>query len=261
MSGYYSLDGDKLTFDLAKLRAECSLFCATPAFGGQEVSRHSASIDSLIDYFHRVAIRLTVHREENNSLIPLARNRIAAAFLSSGCSHALLVDADVEFPGNEPLRMMAFDLPVLCGMYPRKVLNFEAIWKAAQGKPYPGHEAARNLGAVVPVVVKPGGDRRYGAVEIERGPAGMMMIRRQTFEAVAAHRPDLKFSLGVPELAKLNEFTYAFFQDPYNASGPLGEDYFFCDLVRAAGLKVYADTMGRLIHHGFFPYSCDPAKL
>jgi hypothetical protein len=101
------------------------LLLCTPAHGARVKDCYLYSVCALRDLCMNAGIGLTFHTVGNESLLPRARNLMLAHFMSvsPSPSHLLFVDADIGFDAPDVLRMMEFDVPVLCGAYPRKSLG------------------------------------------------------------------------------------------------------------------------------------------
>ena len=43
--------------------------------------------------------------------------------MASDCTHLMFIDADIQFDGNDILKLLHHNLPVVCGAYPTKSLG------------------------------------------------------------------------------------------------------------------------------------------
>ena len=90
-----------------------------------------------------------------------------------------------------------------------------------------------------------------GLVELEAGPTGLMLIDRQVFERIMKNHPELKIKNSVlPEPGKDHDYYYNFFDFKFKDGYSVGEDVSFCQLVREAGFKIFANTESWTKHHG-----------
>jgi len=92
-------------------------------------------------------------------------------------------------------------------------------------------------------------------VEIQNGPAGMMMIKRGVIEKLIKDYPEKEIKVHpntntFPKDLRIYNLWDCSFKDGIWK----GEDIFFCDLAREAGFKVYANITSTLTHHGSFGY-------
>ena len=60
----------------------------------------------------------------NESLITRARNLLTHNFLNSQASHLFFIDSDIKFSANDVLSMISADKDVICGVYPKKEINW-----------------------------------------------------------------------------------------------------------------------------------------
>lgn len=143
------------------------------------------------------------------SYLPLARNMLVGKAREWGADHMLWLDADQVFPKDALLRLMAHELPVVGANYPRRVPPFE------------------------PTATTVAPDGGYAPVRTDRAIA-----EKNPLEPVAA------IGFGVCLVAM---DVYARIPDPpfSNSFGPnlgyVGEDYYFCNAVRAAGIEPVVD--------------------
>jgi hypothetical protein len=174
-----------------------------------------------------------VRRLHGFSQIDVARNRLASEALADGFEELMWIDSDIAFEPASVLRLRAHDLPVVCGLYPKKV---EKEWSCQF---LPG-QAAITMGE--------GG----GLLEILYAAAGFLLVRRSVFLTVQQQQqlPACHWRSGSP--------TIPFFLPMVVQSGGvpsyLGEDFAFCERVRRSGVRIFADTSIRLQHIGMYGY-------
>ena len=103
----------------------------------------------------------------------------------------------------------------------------------------------------------------FDLVEIEEGPAGLMLIHRKVFELLIGKHPELKINFDAPTRDKMNEeigamedaidrYMYNFWDTTFHLDTGewKGEDLSFCALVREMGIKIYANLDSWTTHHG-----------
>ena len=165
---------------------------------------------------------------------------MATDALREGFEETMWIDADIGFDPDAVDRLRSHDVPIVCGIYPRKgqrVLSCHVM----PGTP--------NL------VFGQGG----GLVEILYAGAGFLLVRRPVYL-------DLFRQL---ELAVCNERfgrpLIPFFQPAVrpddDGSWYLAEDWAFCDRARRSGYRIMADTTIRVWHLGTYAYGWEDAGI
>lgn len=188
----------------------------------------------------------------NESLIPRARNVLATMFLKeSDYTHFMFIDADIEFDAYDVVKMIEADKDVICGIYPKKEINWNFVHQAANNDISPD-----NLKYFVGssfVNLKGGAEHSFDEpVEIVDGGTGFMLMKREVLQKVADAAPTFWSPEG-------NEY-YAVFDTSFEEKIPgkkeyLSEDFHFCRLVSKAGYKIYAAPWAVLNHIGQYTYS------
>lgn len=143
------------------------------------------------------------------SILPQQRMTLVDMSLHLGADHLLWLDADMRFPKDALLRLLAHHQPIVAANYPTRR----------------------------PPVVPVARDREHGhlfthptaidCVPVDSVGMGCMLVERKVFETI----PKPWFALG------------------YNRQedGWLGEDYFFCQQARSHGFQILIDQ--GLSHH------------
>ncbi len=180
-----------------------------------------------------------VHIERvSDSHADRACNKACSLFLASDCSDMLIIDTDVLFNAKDIDRILSHDVPLVCGIYPKK--SDETI-------PCLGTHSEVDLG------------RADGLVEVRWAGRGFLRVRREVLEAMKEENggPALRFH-------NYGENTWNFF-----ASGPVegemsyiesgkrewvSEDILFCVRAKQLGFPVYVDPFIALGHEGSKQY-------
>lgn len=211
----------------------------------------------ICDMFRQLGWSYTLSMMFNESLIPRARNALVAQFLKSDCTHLFFIDADIRFNAAEIGPMVESGKDVICGIYPKKEINWPAI-RNAINMGVPDDQLKFHSGSFVVNLVNYEGSVTVPintAVEIWEGGTGFMMIRRNAFEQMKPHCPvyknDVMGSGGIRE--EIIEF-FATSIDP-KTERLLSEDYHFCHTWRnKCGGKVYAAPWVTLAHFGTYAF-------
>jgi len=170
-----------------------SIFIAMPCYDSVKIST-MLSIFQLIQHCGKANIEVGINTMKS-PLIHQARNYLTSVFLTTEYTHLLFIDSDVEFGPEVGLHMVVADKDVICTPY--RVKN-ENVAQSLYTVSFPDSK-------VVPLL--PG-----KLVEIEAGPAGLMLIKRGVFEKIIKNRPDLKIKnpVGMPQRCGTNTIVIAF---------------------------------------------------
>jgi hypothetical protein len=175
----------------------------------------------------------------------------------------MFVDADIGFDGEAVAHLLAADDDVVCGIYPKKSINWKDVGRAAlAGK----EDIADYAGDFVFNMVQEGQysetDER-GVVEVRHGGTGFMLIKRGVFDYLAPYVPTYRVSSEKdPETGEyVKPLTHEFFATSIDHTGALlSEDYHFCELFRKHGGKIHAHPFVKLEHVGTHVFGGDILK-
>jgi hypothetical protein len=251
-----------LHIDMNKLRETTKLFIATPMYGGNCTGVFADACQKLARLLGQFGVPHHFHFIYNESLITRARNYCVDEFMRSDCTHMIFIDADIEFNPDQVLSLLWLqteDSPydVICAPYPKKCISWEKI-KLAVDKGLADENPAALEQYVGDFVFNfPPGKVQFNLfapAEVMESGTGFMMIRRRTFETWKEAYPEYSY---LPDHVRSNSFDgtreiMQYFQaaiDP-DSKRYLSEDYWFCQLARKAGLKVWICPWINLRHFG-----------
>lgn len=212
----------------------------TPAYGGMVTTRYLTSaldtMELLLSTLRTEKGPIPIHWNltEGDSLVQRARNSIAAKFMSSRypMSHFVFIDSDLEWDARDVLKLIAHDVDVVCGIYPKKTEPVD----------FPFHPLVNEKGASPRNPIT-------GAIQVAHAPTGFLCIKRDVFVKMSKAYPKLKYRLA-EATEEENKWMYAFF-DAYVEDGIMwSEDYGFCKRWREIGGEVWCDPSIRLGHVG-----------
>ncbi len=180
----------------------------------------------------------TVRRVRGYAAIDQARNQMATDALRDGFEELMWVDSDVAFRPEDVERLRSHQLPIICGIYPKKGK------RALSCHVMPG---------VKNIVFGAGG----GLEELLYAATGFLLVRRQVFI-------DLQQELGLPNCNERFGRTVVPYFMPLLHPEPgghwyLAEDYAFSERARQCGYLIWADTTVRLRHIGSYAFSWEDA--
>jgi len=226
------------------------IFIATPMYGGQCFGYFAQSLLQANNIIPQSGVTLSYSFLFNESLIQRARNLLAHQFLQSKATHMMFIDADIKFNPADLLTMLAADKDIICGIYPKKEINWHTVKNAAlEGKEdlqkYTGSFVVNLLNNDASLTVPVDQPCEVSAIG-----TGFMLIKRDVFEKLKPHTE--KYVSDMSHLA--GEEIYGFYLDPIDPESKrlLSEDYFFCHQWRKIGGKVHAAPWCNLGHMGTY---------
>ena len=235
------------------------IFVATPMYGGQCAGYYTQSIMELNMLLQKSGVEAQYSFMFNESLITRARNALTNGFLKSGCTHLLFIDSDIKFRATDIMAMLEVDKDIICGIYPKKEINWDSV-KKAMDNGVPQDQLKAYTGSFVVNLVDYQGEVTVPVgqpVEIFNGGTGFMMIKKEVFEQLADKVPsyfndvnDLNGRMSMRE--EIKEY-FATSIEP-ETGRLLSEDYHFCYIWRKAGGKVYAAPWCQLSHIGTYAF-------
>ena len=217
------------------------IYVATPCYDMMRIE----TCVSLIDMFStlgRSGIECKF-KSVKTSLVTHGRNLLTCGFLDSGFDYMLFVDADVEFQPEAVARMLVPKKDIICTPYRVKEEKVKYAVKFKDSND---------------IRIEP-----FDLVEIDEGPAGLMMIKRVVFERLMDKHPELKINFDVATRKKMNKeigamedaidrYMYNFWDTTFRLDTGewKGEDLAFCNRATEAGFKIYANLDSGTTHHG-----------
>jgi len=241
-----------------------SIMIATPMYGGMCSGNYMVSMLGAVQKLKEFKMPVYFSQISNESLIPRARNELVRKFLDGGHDYLMFIDADIGFHPMAIPELIAADKDIVCGIYPKKEIYWDAVEKAAKaGK----DNLIDYSGAFVFNMVK--NEDGYvetddmGVLEVRHGGTGFMLIKHEVFEKLKPYVPTYRVSsYRDPETNEyVKPLTYEFFATSIDHTGALlSEDYHFCELWRKHGGKVHAHPFIKLEHVGTYVYEGDIVK-
>lgn len=182
-------------------------------------------------YFHPETPVAGIQYLNGDSLVTRARNRIVHKFLKTTMEYLLFIDNDIIFAPKDILNLRHREKDIIGGVYFKKDLPY---------KPVANRQLSQD------------GD----LFEMAEIGTGFMMIRRNVFLKIQEMFPDhfYKNEGDETEGQYYDYFRVGVFDGRY-----LSEDYYFCQLARKAGFKVWLDgtVLVKHIGRGEYPFPDD----
>ena len=235
------------------------LFIATPMYGGMCAGFYTQSILTLSNVCAQNGIGLSFSFMFNESLITRARNALTHQFLKSDSTHLMFIDSDIKFSPEHIVPMIQADKEIICGIYPKKEINWDTVKKAMDNN-VPHDKLKNHTGSFVVNLVGYAGEVTVPIgqpVEIFNGGTGFMLIKREVFEKMGEKVPEYTNDVGdlsgtMQQQEKIKEFFATSIEPETNRL--LSEDYHFCREWRMMGGKVWAAPWCQLAHIGTYAF-------
>jgi hypothetical protein len=237
------------------------LLIATPMYGGLCNGQYTLGMIQTVSVFtqHRVPFQYSYMM--NESLITRARNSLAHDFLATDCTHMMFIDADIGFNPADILRMINANKDIICGIYPKKEIDWPQVEKALRAG-VPAEELHQHTGAFVVNLVDDATSAQGDInepIQIANGGTGFMLIQRKVFEGLIGKVPtynnDMFLAVDKERKPKVIHEFFATSIDITSGNRLLSEDYHFCKIAREAGFTVWAAPWAHLVHCGAYNFS------
>jgi hypothetical protein len=233
-----------------------SIFVATPVHSDVSIHYFKACLEFQKECFVRkIPVMFQVMK---SSLVTQGRQLCVSGFMESNCTHMLFIDSDISFNFKMVERMINYDKDICLVPYPIKGLDFDKIKnRIKEGSTLDPRVLGNQYTMSVP---DPSNVKvENGFIEVERGPAGCMLIKREVIEALIKEYPEFTINQHTLIDGKLvkRKHMYNFFDTYWNKDDKTytGEDFYFCKLCKHAGIKMYALVDEYISHHGEFSYT------
>jgi hypothetical protein len=217
-------------------------------YGGMAAGIYTVSMLQLSAVFLRNRVDSVYSFTSTESLVPNARNVLTHQFLESNATHLMWIDSDIGFNAMDIVTMLMADRDVVCGIYPKKEVDWARVAEAVKSGVPP--EELSNHAGLFAVNLLDDSARGYAddpdrLLEVAAAGTGFMLIKRGVFDALSEVVPEY-----VPDRIPIKEY-YATSTDP-DSGRLITEDYHFCRLARSHGFKIYAAPWARLAHAGTY---------
>ena len=236
----HSIQQEHLTDEQKQIITNSHVVFGMPCFGGMLSTDTFHAMLDFTGFWSKCGLTWSVETLSNESLVTRARNILVAKMMArKEATHLMFIDADIGFHTSDVIRLLAHDVDVVAGLYPKKSYPIEYVLNTLPDQLSRSAEIAE-------------------VVEIG---TGFMMIKRAVIEKMFEAYPQYH----CPTMGELPErerpHTYALFDTEIVNSNYLSEDYAFCRRWRAIGGRIYADTRIQLSHSGFHTFQGDPRSV
>jgi hypothetical protein len=179
-----------------------------------------------------------VWRAQGYAAIDAARNQMANDALAQGFDELMWIDADIVFDPDDVDELRQHDLPLVCGLYPKKSCRQFAC-------------------AFLPETRQLLFGTRGDLIELLYCGFGFVLTRRVLYETMQRQLelPVCNQRFGAPLVPYFTPLIAGEGEQAWS----LSEDYSFCERARRCGFRVMADTTIRLWHVGPYRFGWEDA--
>lgn len=249
-------------------RPRTKIFFALPAFGGL---CYAYFVQSLIDGCKKLdSLGIEWHCEWllHESLVQRARNILVDRFLASDATHLMFIDADIAWRPDDLVAMIDTDLPMVCGAYPVKGIQWDnvkaAILRGEEPEPVAAryavnpawHEASKaekNADGTTTLTWTP---HQGTCIPVLDAATGFLLVKRHVFFEMA--KPEWLYFSDSPDTR--GRPMVSFFDCAIRDGRYLSEDYLFSRRWQDIGGTVWLYVPAVLKHVGSYVYSADLLK-
>lgn len=238
-----------------------ALICTLSHNGEIKAQTHKC-FDRLIRASVKAGLNLGMDRQ-SGALIPLSRNRAAEKAVDANAKHLLFIDSDMVFDDDALIRLIKHDRDIISGLAVARAAPFTPVAKMRLPDGMYKVKDGLNEGRLF---------------EVDGVGAAFLLIKTHVFKALPQpyfaitainQRQDYEQLLDevrllrqsysdVPEMMrnKLDTIIKAHNKKPKNRA-LVGEDYYFCELARDRGFKIYVDTALHIGHLGEMAFTLE----
>ena len=214
-----------------------TLMIGLPCMGGIVSEKTTLGLFNLGKTLVRNNIEHGLLTLTNSSLITQARSKVANFFINN-TEHEYLffLDSDIGFNPEDVLKLIAYQLPIVSGAYPMKIIPERYCVDISQPE-----------------------ERHGDLVKINGNGMGFVMIHRQVFLDIAKQYPGLKYipsdyHSDTPHTSAEMNNSYHYFAEHRSQNGFMSEDKSFFHRAQQVGYNIWLDTTIKLNHTGYHIY-------
>ena len=241
-------------------KKQIGVMIALPMYGGMCTGDFALSLSKVSIMLHDLGFKYHVETLYNESLIPRGRNTLSHSFMNRPeMDYLMFIDADIGFSEIDVLKLLLADRDLCGGAYPKKRINWTVVEKAVKaGKT--GKDLKDYTGDFAFNLIDPdGAPDALGMIEVKHLATGFMLIKRRVFEELAPHVPVYRERKDDGSVMEAHDF-FQIGRNP-ETGAYTSEDYFFCNLWRKHGGKIYLNPFIKLSHTGTYVFEGNLGKL
>jgi hypothetical protein len=243
------------SFDINLIKDK-KILIGTPTYENHVMINYHHSIMALQEIAILNKINIKYILGTHDALIPRMRNNIVKHFIENDYDYLMFIDSDISFVPEDVLYMIYLsettDMKVMVGAYPKKEIVWSQIQKAIDNGLIKNSEDIKKYSSEFGIRFKNNAffdpNKPF---EIEHGSTGFMLISKQVI---------IDFFINYSEKIGKDydgNTIYVCFESVIDQETKnfLSEDYFFCNMLKKIGYKVWLIPSINLNHLGSTTFS------
>jgi hypothetical protein len=242
-------------FDINLIKDK-KILIGTPTYENHVMINYHNSMMDLFLYAKEHDISIKHFLGTHDSLIPRMRNKIIKVFIENDFDYLFFIDSDISFNSQDLFHMLYLsettDMEVIVGAYPKKYIAWNQFDRAIK------NNLINNTSDIQKYLSEFGINFKNNTVfdknkpfEIDQGSTGFMLISKKTIKDFFENYPDqiAQNYDGSPD--------YVCFESILDKEKNvfLSEDYYFCDMIKKIGYKIWLLPYVNLDHLGTTTFS------
>lgn len=206
-----------------------NVYISTPCYTGKVDINYHTSMLMTMKYLGENRIQHMFNYAVSTG-VDAARSKHATEFLTTNCTHLMMIDDDMAWAPDLIHRLIAEDVDIIGVPYRRKIVTPVSFTAR--------HEFGLEYKELRPYLVK-----------VDGIGCGMTLVKRKVIEVLEKNAPRIRYNKDGPIVSMI--FRHEFVDDEYLGSKTyMSEDYKFCRDAREAGFEIWAYVDEEVAHMG-----------
>ena len=255
---------NEIKINIDKLKSKSIMF-GTPMYGGMCYGEFMQSALETCRFLTKHEIKHDFFSIMGESLIPRARNFISDFFVRSDFDYLMFLDADIKFSVDDIITILHYaeendDMKIICGAYPRKMINWEAINFASKSNIVENSNNLEDFTSEFFINPLENSDRinLNKPSKILYGGTGFMLIKKEVFLKIKENHEERIYKSDHDGVSGFKEESnmVAYFDCIIDKKSKryLSEDYMFCQIAKDLGIDTWLIPWINLTHIGVYSY-------
>ena len=242
-------------FDINLIKDK-KILIGTPTYENHVMINYYRSMMDLLVYAKDYDINIKNFLGTHDSLIPRMRNKIIKVFIENDFDYLFFIDSDISFNSQDFFHMLYLsettDMEIIVGAYPKKNIAWSQLDTAIK------NNLINNAVDIQKYLSEFGVNFKDNTIfdknkpfEIDQGSTGFMLISKNAIKNFFKNYPD---QIGQNYDGSLD---YVCFQSILDKEKNvfLSEDYYFCNMIKKIGYKIWLLPYINLDHLGTTTFS------